>query len=104
MMPGAGQSGASDANAAALQVLTAVEPGAGLPPAMAASRGAPAPPWPDPDQSGQNGARAEPTVFAAALDPRTASLVRLETDSHKGSGFYVKPRLVATTADLVGSA
>ena len=104
MMPGAGQSGASDANAAALPVLTAVEPGAGLPPAMAASRGAPAPPWPDPDQSGQNGARAEPTVFAAALDPRTASLVRLETDSHKGSGFYVKPRLVATTADLVGSA
>ena len=72
-------------------------------------------PWPPPaghrlrrgpirDQSGQHGARAEPTVFAAALDPRTASLVRLETDSHRGSGFYVRPRLVATTADLVGSA
>ena len=55
-------------------------------------------------KSGQNNARAEPSVFAAALDPRTASLVRLETDSHKGSGFYVKPRLVATTADLVGTA
>ena len=68
------------------------------------SREAPALPWPDPGQSGQNGARAEPTVFAAALDPRTASLVRLETGSHKGSGFYVKPRLVATTADLVGTA
>ena len=43
-------------------------------------------------------------MFAAALDPRTASLVRLETDSHRGSGFYVRPRLVATTADLVGTA
>ena len=30
--------------------------------------------------------------------------MRLETDSHKGSGFYVKPRLIATTADLVGPA
>ena len=42
-------------------------------------------------------------MFAAALDPRTASLVRLETGSHRGSGF-VRPRLVATTADLVGTA
>jgi S1-C subfamily serine protease len=43
-------------------------------------------------------------VFAAALDPRVASVVRLETGSHRGSGFYVEPRLVATTADLVGTA
>ena len=42
-------------------------------------------------------------MFAAALDPRMASLVRLETGSRQGSGFYVKPRLVATTADLVGT-
>ena len=78
-------------------------PGASAPLALDGSSDAPALPWPDPAPGRQHGARAEPTVFAAALDPRTASLVRLETDSHRGS-FYVRPRLVATTADLVGTA
>jgi hypothetical protein len=43
-------------------------------------------------------------LFAAALDPRMASVVRLETGSGRGGGFYVAPRLVVTTADLVGTA
>jgi S1-C subfamily serine protease len=43
-------------------------------------------------------------VFAAALDPRMASVVRLETGGRRGGGFYVEPRLVVTTADLVGAA
>ena len=107
-MPGAGPTDASAADGAALPLLAAIEPegGPGATARLAAEGRpeAPALPWPDPGQSGQNNARAEPSVFAAALDPRTASLVRLETDSHKGSGFYVKPRLVATTADLVGTA
>jgi Trypsin-like peptidase domain len=105
-MPSTGPTGASDAQGAALPLLTAIEPEGGPDPRLAAEgpSAAPALPWPDPGQSGPNGARAEPSVFAAALDPRTASLVRLETDSHKGSGFYVRPRLVATTADLVGTA
>jgi hypothetical protein len=107
-MPGTRQIGASAAEAAALPLLAAIEPeggpGASSPLAAETSPGALAPPWPDLDQRGQTGARAEPNVFAAALDARTASLVRLETGSRKGSGFYVKPRLVATTADLVGTA
>jgi hypothetical protein len=45
---------------------------------------------------------AEGTVLAAALDPRAASVVRLEVGSRRGHGFYVRPRLVITTADLVG--
>jgi len=44
------------------------------------------------------------TVFAAALDPRMASVVRLETGGRRGGGFYVRPRLVVTTAELVGAA
>jgi S1-C subfamily serine protease len=55
-------------------------------------------------QIGQTDASAGPTVLAVGLDPRAASLVRLETGSVRGVGFYVRPRLVATTADLVGSA
>jgi hypothetical protein len=106
-MPGTGPTGASEADGAALPLLATIEPegGPGATPRRAAAGPpeTPALPWLDPGQSVQNGARAEPTVFAATLDPRTASLVRLETDSRKGSGFYVKPRLVATTADLVGT-
>ena len=41
-------------------------------------------------------------MLAAALDPRVASVVRLEAGSRRGSGFYVRPRLVVTTVDLVG--
>ena len=47
-------------------------------------------------------AGVERTVLAAALDPRVASVVRLEAGSRRGSGFYVRPRLVVTTDDLVG--
>jgi len=43
-------------------------------------------------------------VLAAELDPRVASVVRLEAEGRRGSGFYVKPRLVVTTDDLVGSS
>jgi Trypsin-like peptidase domain len=105
-MPRTGPTGASDADEAALPLLAAIEPegGPGSQLVPEGSRDAADLRWPDSGQSGQNDARADPTVFAAALDPRTASLVRLETGSHRGSGFYVKPRLVATTADLVGTA
>jgi hypothetical protein len=107
-MPSTRLIGAAAAEGAALPLLAAIEPegGPGVTSRLAAEGPpeAPAPPWPDPGQNSQNSARAEPSVFAAALDPRTASLVRLETGSHKGSGFYVKPRLVATTAGLVGTA
>jgi hypothetical protein len=48
------------------------------------------------------GAAVERTVLAAALDPRVASVVRLEAGSRRGSGFYVRPRLVVTTVDIVG--
>jgi hypothetical protein len=97
MMPGAGQSGASDANAAARSSRARACHLPSPPPAGHPLRRGPIP---------TNVARTArvPTVFAAGLDPRTASLVRLETGSHRGSGFYVKPRLVATTADLVGTA
>jgi hypothetical protein len=50
------------------------------------------------------GTGTDATVFAAALDPRIASVVRLETGSGRGAGFYAEPRLVVTTADLVGTA
>jgi hypothetical protein len=96
------------APAAGLPLLAAIEPGGGGgagarvgaertrdPLALGSS---------EPGQSGPDDARADPTVFAAALDPRMASVVRLETGSYRGSGFYVEPRLVATTADLVGTA
>jgi S1-C subfamily serine protease len=43
-------------------------------------------------------------VLAAELDPRVASVVRLEAEGRRGSGFYVKPRLVVTAADVVGTA
>jgi hypothetical protein len=46
---------------------------------------------------------AERTVLAAAADARLASVVRLEAGSRRGHGFYVRSRLVVTTADLVGS-
>jgi hypothetical protein len=108
LTPGTGPTNASVAEGAALPLLGAIEPeggpGTSAPLATDSSSDAPALPWPDPVPSGRHGARAEPTVFAAALDPRTASLVRLETGSHRGSGFYVRPRLVATTADRVGTA
>jgi hypothetical protein len=107
-IPGTRQIGASAAEVAPLPLLAAIEPQGGPDAtsrlAAETSREALPPAWPDLRPHSQNGARAEPSVFAAARDPRTASLVRLETDSHKGSGFYVKPRLIATTADLVGTA
>jgi hypothetical protein len=47
------------------------------------------------------GTAVEPTLLAAALDPRVASVVRLDAGSRRGSGIYVTPRLVVTTTDLV---
>lgn len=45
----------------------------------------------------------DPTARRAVLDPRAASVVQLEAGSRRGNGLYVRPRLVATTVDLVGS-
>lgn len=55
------------------------------------------------------GDRQPPTApgratIAAALDPRLASVVRLEAGGRRGQGLYLRPRLVVTTADLVGGA
>jgi hypothetical protein len=93
----------------ALPTAAAIEPGAG--PGTGSRRtgtlfrDAPASePLLDTGRGGDVGARTDATVFAAALDPRMASVVRLETGSRRGGGFYVEPRLVVTTADLVGTA
>ena len=51
--------------------------------------------------AGRLGTGVEPIQFAAALDPRVASVVRLEAGSRRGNGIYVRPRLVVTTLDLV---
>jgi hypothetical protein len=111
-MPPTGWSEADHATAgepSAAPLLAAIEPGegpgAGSKHAAAPFRGAPAAqPLLDPGPAREGGAGPEATVFAAAVDPRMASVVRLETASGRGGGFYVKPRLVVTTADLVGTA
>jgi hypothetical protein len=51
--------------------------------------------------AGRLGTGVEPIQFAAALDPRVASVVRLEAGSRRGNGVYVRPRLVVTTVDVV---
>jgi hypothetical protein len=71
-----------------------------------------------PLRSGMSAARASPeagegrlpglptgsAAMATASDLRVASVVRLRAGSHRGNGFYVKPRLVVTAADVVGTA
>ena len=107
-MPPTGALDADDATAgvpSALPLLAAIEPGAGATRTRAPVRDAPASePSLDPGPSRAGGADTAATVFAAALDPRMASVVRLETGGRRGGGFYVEPRLVVTTADLVGAA
>jgi hypothetical protein len=70
-MPRTVATGASDAEGAALPLLAAIEleggPGSQL--AAEGSRDAADLRWPDSGQSGQNDARADPTVFAAGLIP-----------------------------------
>jgi hypothetical protein len=107
-----GRSGVRDATAGepstALSSVAAIEPGAG--PGAASTVGAPvrnAPvsePLFDPGASHKGGTGTAATIFAAGQDPRMASVVRLETGSRRGGGFYVEPRLVVTTADLVSAA
>ena len=93
----------------ALPVVAAIQPGEG-PGADSRRTGLPfrnapaAQPLLDLTPGREVGAGTDATVFAAALDPRMASVVRLETGDRRGGGFYVKPRLVVTTADLVGTA
>jgi hypothetical protein len=97
---------AEETNASALSEIAALAPGAGpdtgstraeagptVAPLRIGSRAAPRP-----------GTAVERTQLAAALDPRLASVVRLEAGSRRGNGLYVRPRLVVTAADLVGSA
>jgi hypothetical protein len=79
-------------------------PGAGSRSTVPHVRNAPAPPSVDAEPGRDAAAPTDATVFTAALDPRMASVVRLETGSGRGGGFYVEPRLVVTTADLVGTA
>jgi hypothetical protein len=112
-MPPTGSFGAAAGTAgepfAARPLMAAVEPGAG-PGADWAGAAAPLRQGRDPGPSLQpgpgreGGAGTDATIVAAVADPRMASVVRLETVSHRGGGFYVAPRLVVTTADLVGAA
>jgi hypothetical protein len=98
----AGESSASSWRAA-------IEPGAG-PDAPSAGAGRPdrnppgSPPSTERGASREGASGSAASVFAAGLDPRMASVVRLDTDSRRGAGFYLKPRLVVTTADLAGAA
>jgi hypothetical protein len=55
----------------------------------------------EPGAARRLGTAVEPTLLAAALDPRVASVVRLDAGGRRGSGIYVTPRLVVTTTDLV---
>jgi hypothetical protein len=95
--------------APALPMFAAIEPGAG-PGAGSRRTGTPfrnvpaSEPLLDSGPGPEGGAHTEASVFAAALDPRMASVVRLDTGSGRGAGFYIEPRLVVTTADLVGTA
>jgi hypothetical protein len=59
-------------------------------------------PAPDAGGGGPIGPRIDPAAGAAS-DPRVASVVRLVAGGRPGNGFYVGPRLVATTADVVGT-
>jgi hypothetical protein len=47
--------------------------------------------------------RIDPAPMAAGSDPRVASVVRLAAGGRSGNGFYVRPRLVVTAADVVGT-
>jgi hypothetical protein len=48
--------------------------------------------------------RAAPDAIGAVHDPCVASCVRLRAEGRPGNGFYVRPRLVVTAADVVGTA
>jgi hypothetical protein len=111
-MPSSGSPDADDATAgepSALPLLAAIEPGLG-PGAGSRRAGAPlrdapaAQPLLGPGPTREVRAATEMAVFVSASDPRVASVVRLETGGRRGGGFYVEPRLVVTTADLVGTA
>jgi hypothetical protein len=66
------------------------------------SQTGPAPPSSEPAR--RTGAATGLDVGDAGLDPRAASVVRLAAGDRRGSGFYVEPRLVVTTGDVVGTA
>jgi hypothetical protein len=85
--------------------ITALAPGAGPDIGSARAEERPHVAWPliGPRLAARPGPAVERTELAAALDPRLASVVRLEAGSRRGNGFYVRPRLVVTAADLVGS-
>jgi hypothetical protein len=70
-----------------------------LPAAASAARASP-----EAGASQQPGPLTEPAALAATVDPRVASVVRLRAGQQRGNGFYVKPRLVVTAADVIGSA
>jgi hypothetical protein len=103
----AGAAGARLAAAAALAPTAG--PDAGLPgPRRRADEGMPL-------RSGMSAARVfpearlpglpiDPAGTATASDLRIASVVRLQSGGHRGNGFYVRPRLVVTAADVVGTA
>jgi hypothetical protein len=58
---------------------------------------------PEAGASRQPGPLTEAAV-AATIDPRVASVVRLHAGDHRGNGLYVRPRLIVTSADVIGSA
>ena len=56
--------------------------------------------WPE-DDARRPAARAIAPAIAPAGDPRSSSIVRLAAGARSGSGIYVRPDLVLTTAQMV---
>jgi S1-C subfamily serine protease len=59
--------------------------------------------WPE-DDARRPAARAIAPAIAPAGDPRSSSIVRLAAGARSGSGIYVRPDLVLTTAQMVEGA
>lgn len=94
----------ASAPAAIAALATGAGPGAGWTPAdQRAPMAAAAPAAAELRAASRPGTAVEPTARPAVLDPRAASVVRIEAGSRRGNGLYVRPRLVVTTVDLVGS-
>ena len=101
---GAGELVATSADLAAGEIPD-IEPAAGPPAAMSASLARSSPVAAIAAPTPQAGHRPPHQAGSEAIGwpPGRRVLVRLTAGDRSGTGFYVKPRLVATTADVVGT-
>jgi hypothetical protein len=99
------QTAAAQEDATMVSGIAAVAPSGGPGPTHAESRASMAQDAPAvaPGAAQRPDTAGEGHVLAAAADARLASVVRLDAGSLRGNGVYVRPRLVVTTADLVGA-